>query len=508
MLLSGQFSVSGSGAATYTIPIAAPPGTAGVTPGLSLEYSSQGANGMLGLGWSLGGLPSIVRCPQTMAQDGVRGSVKFDANDRYCLDGARLVAIAGSYGADGTEYRTEIESFSRVISHGAAGAGPSWFEVRTKGGQVMEFGRTADAQSLLQGAATVRVWSVNRVSDVKGNFFTVTYTNDAGNGQVYPSQIDYTGNSVTGLSPYNKVQFTYEARPDTIPLYVTGYLVRTMQRLTHVKTFAGSALVADYQLAYQSSSIAPRSLIGAITVCAADGTCLLSTTFGWTPRGLIGAISRGLGAPTSITYESLSTSSAYVQDQTATYPVQDIKRPIFIVSRIDASNGVGGTYSSTYGYVGAKLDLNGRGFLGFRQTSVKDLQTGITDTTTYRQDFPFAGLVASTARTIGTQTLGQSANTYKFSNVAGAASVSAASTNSSPYKVSLSQNVSSGADLDGSALPTVTTSNQYDAYLNATQVVVSTPDGFSKATTNTFTNDTSLWHLGRLTRATVSNVAP
>jgi hypothetical protein len=139
---------------------------------------------------------------------------------------------------------------------------------------------------------------------------------------------------------------------------------------------------------------------------------------------------------------------------------------------------------------------------------VKDLQTNITDTTTYRQDFPYLGLVSSTTRMVGSQTLGQSTNTYQFSNASGAASVSSPSATSAPYKVSLSQNVSSGADLDGSALQTVTTANQYDTYLNATQVAVSTPDGFSKTTTNTYSNDPSLWYLGRLTRASVANVAP
>jgi hypothetical protein len=74
--------------------------------------------------------------------------------------------------------------------------------------------------------------------------------------------------------------------------------------------------------------------------------------------------------------------------------------------------------------------------------------------------------------------------------------------------VSLAQNVSSGSDLDGSALPTVTTANQYDAFGNATQVVVSTPDGFSKTTTNVFTNDTTNWYLGRLVGASVTSVAP
>jgi hypothetical protein len=89
---------------------------------MSETAHSQGRNGLLGLGWHLEGLPSIGRCPRTIAQDGVRGSINYDANDRFCLDGQRLVAISGTYGADGTEYRTEIESFSKVISRGGVRA--------------------------------------------------------------------------------------------------------------------------------------------------------------------------------------------------------------------------------------------------------------------------------------------------------------------------------------------------------------------------------------------------
>src|SRR5579883_1305719 len=75
MSLPGKFDVSSSGAATYSIPIAVPPGTAGMTPGLAFSFSSQGSKGIVGMGWSLSGVPSITRCPQTFAQDGVRGGV-------------------------------------------------------------------------------------------------------------------------------------------------------------------------------------------------------------------------------------------------------------------------------------------------------------------------------------------------------------------------------------------------------------------------------------------------
>src|SRR4029453_8494992 len=103
----GSFRVTERGAAEYRIPIQAPPALGSMEPRLALAYNSQAGNGLLGVGWNLEGLSAITRCPRTMAQDGVRGGVNHDANDRYCLDGQRLMVISGSYGADGAEYRTE-----------------------------------------------------------------------------------------------------------------------------------------------------------------------------------------------------------------------------------------------------------------------------------------------------------------------------------------------------------------------------------------------------------------
>jgi hypothetical protein len=880
MSLPGKFDVSATGAAVYSIPIAVPPGTAGMAPTLSLDYSSQGGDGIVGIGWSLGGLASVTRCPQTFAQDGVRGTSNFDANDRFCLDGQRLMAINnGTYGADGTEYRTEIESFTRVISHGTAGNGPAWFEVHTKSGQTMEFGHTLDSQILAQGKTTARSWALNKVADTKGNFYTVTYTNDTTNGQAYPIEIDYTGNAAASLAPYNKVQFVYATRPDITPLYQAGSLSRTTVRLTNVKTFTGTTLISDHQIGYDATAPKP-SHVSSIKLCAADGTCIPQTSFvttiggdgnftplpvstlggglnvgapsnnfgllqgdfdgdgksdflfvrsamiysffsngdgtfiaktfagpvdftaaaftnyaafsgdfngdgktdfamvrsstvyvllsngdgtfttktymlpngmdltatvnanywsfagdfngdgridlaflrsnfiivllsngdgtfttqnipvpngwdfgvpsnnfallqgdfngdgksdiamarsstvyvllskgegsftgnpytlpwdlgadvgsnWWTPVGdfngdgktdlaflrsantivllskgdgtftaqstanpngwdfgvpsnnfalrlgdfngdgkadfvmlrsataygmlsngdgtfsgkaytftngwdfgadvgsnyytpigdvdgdgktdlvfvrstsinsalasgqsyfQLKSIANGLSATTSITYQPLTKTSVYTKDTNAVYPIQDMQAPMFVVSRVDTSNGIGGTISSTYNYAGAKSDLSGRGFLGFRQQTATDLQTNIVQTSNLRQDFPYLGLVASTSKKLNNTTLNQITNTYGSTALGGARS-----------QVFLSQSVAASSDLDGTALPTLTTSYQYDAFGNATQVTTSTSDGFSKTTANTYTNDTTKWLLGRLTGASVTSTTP
>ncbi len=63
-------------------------------------------------------------------------------NDRYCMDGQRLVLVSGTYGAAGSEYRTELDSFSRIVASGTAGNGVASFTVQTKAGLTMEYGNT------------------------------------------------------------------------------------------------------------------------------------------------------------------------------------------------------------------------------------------------------------------------------------------------------------------------------------------------------------------------------
>ena len=264
----GQFAVSPSGAATYRIPIQVPPGVAGMTPKLELVYNSQSGNGMLGMGWSLSGLSSITRCPRTKASDGVMGSVNFDANDRFCMDGQRLILTTGTvYGAPSTEYRTEMESFSKITANGTAGNGPASFTVKTKSGLTMEFGGTADSaiepikapgSTATWPTATIRLWAQNKVTDVKGNYYTVSYDEDAVNGAYYPKQIDYTGNaaSTPALIPSASVRFVTTAvtRLDVTNLYQAGAQTKLSKRIGNIQTYIGTALVKEYRLGYVTQS--------------------------------------------------------------------------------------------------------------------------------------------------------------------------------------------------------------------------------------------------------------
>ncbi|MBV9992986.1 MAG: VCBS repeat-containing protein, partial [Alphaproteobacteria bacterium] len=289
MNVAGQFGVSPAGAATYAIPIVVPPGTAGLAPALSLNYSSQSGNGILGFGWSLGGLPSIARCPRTAAQDGVHGSVNYDGNDRFCLDGQRLLVVnGGAYGGNGSEYRTEIESFSRVVAHGPQNGPPDWFEVHTKSGQILELGNSADSRiptlPVAGGAVTTRVWAVSRISDTAGNYLTVSYATVAGTGQYFPDRIAYTGNAGAAVAPFNSVTFSYIDRNDATPLYHAGAVTRTTKLLSHIRTYANPAgsgtAVTDYQLDYQLGN-APYYQLTGVRRCDGSGNCLAPATFGW-----------------------------------------------------------------------------------------------------------------------------------------------------------------------------------------------------------------------------------
>ncbi|MBB5282929.1 RHS repeat-associated protein [Rhabdobacter roseus] len=298
---SGSFAVSDAGAATYTIPLFAPPGTAGLQPQLSLQYSSLGGNGPLGLGWSLQGLSAITRTGRTRAQDetvtatnqtkAVALNVSYTQDDRYALDGSRLVLAPesilpnrrfdGNYGKDQTVYYTEQQSFTKVILYANPTTGaPQSFKAYAKSGLIYEYG-TADNARVIDPTKQVGVqWLVNRIEDRRGNYMTFRYLQDATTGEAYPESIEYTGNVAGGLAPYNKITFVYETRPDVTALYGQRFQQKTTltRRLKAIQVHAQNTLIRQYNLAYVANRY---SQLSSLTECDGTGQCFKPTTFQW-----------------------------------------------------------------------------------------------------------------------------------------------------------------------------------------------------------------------------------
>lgn len=285
----GAATVSQDGEAQYTVPFALPAGTNGMTPALSLEYRHRTQGGLLGVGWSLGGLSQISRCASTIAQDGVALHPYGTTNDRFCLDGQRLV-IANNviYYSPGAEYRTEIESYARIRSIPGGADGPGHFVVEAADGRIYEYGATADSRIDGQTTASsnsARTWALNRIRDRAGNVIDYRYVEDTALGSFRIASIHYNANPVNGVAASHQVAFVYENRPDkeVDTGYVAGTPVRQVLRLTRIDVLHAGASLRQFELNYEPAlSTGGRSRFASIQECGAGGTdCLLPTTFVW-----------------------------------------------------------------------------------------------------------------------------------------------------------------------------------------------------------------------------------
>ncbi|AYG70173.1 MULTISPECIES: FG-GAP-like repeat-containing protein [unclassified Rhizobium] len=255
-------SVDQNGAFNFTVPIELPPGINRLQPKIAITYNSQQQSGIVGVGWTLTGLPTIERTKRIAAIDGVNGTIAYDGNDRFAVQGQRLIVTNGDYGADSSVYRTEIESWQIATAKGTAGNGPQSFSVQDSDGSVMEFGGTSDSRILAQGRDDVRSWAINSKTDANGNTINFSYTTDplqSGNSdyRAYPLQIAYTANGSHQADRF--VRFSYEANPEAQRIYVGGSVVLMSARVSHIQTFVGETLVSDYRLTYETSAATNRS---------------------------------------------------------------------------------------------------------------------------------------------------------------------------------------------------------------------------------------------------------
>lgn len=317
--LGGAVSVGVTGGVSWTSALKAVPGPGGMAPSLSIGYGSGGGYGGLGVGFSLHGVSSLSRCMDTHGQDGRAETIGWDASDRLCLDGERLVAVSGTYGADGTEYRLKSAGTTRIVGRKASTDSLSGFTVYTPDGGVTEYGaptagnwnRASVIARLAGGKDMPLLWSIHHREDVAGNRIEYVYTGEdsAAPGALMTqdhrlAQIDYGINGNAGSGATRRIRFDYAsvagllgpAALDGAAVqrgYVAGVAFEHTRVLTDmvqdVRVSSGQAWseVRRYTLGYEAvptlKDQAPPDQVRLVTLRECDGAkhCFPDTRFEW-----------------------------------------------------------------------------------------------------------------------------------------------------------------------------------------------------------------------------------
>jgi len=256
-----------NGSANYTIPVDVPPGRCGLSPKISLNYNSQGKNGILGLGWALD-MGSIQRS--------TKWGVKYNADD-FVANGKELVQKPVEWGSG--YYGAKIEqSFTKYYCPNPNVANSTWVATTTDG-TTYYYGQSDDSR-LFNPADSSEIfkWCLDRIEDNNGNFIEITYTKSPDSDQDewanYINTISYTGNE--SLLPRKKVIFHYEERDDVIISFLSKFKTKMIHRLKAIEVKNETApgddkFVWAYQMEYNHSEESNKSRLTSVQVFGGDG---------------------------------------------------------------------------------------------------------------------------------------------------------------------------------------------------------------------------------------------
>lgn len=382
--LPSSWTVTPKGDLAFTLPLAVPPGRAGMAPSLALGYASGSGNGLVGVGWSVTGFSTIARGGRVLARDGATDGVDYSVRDRFYLDGQELVGVTATpYGGNGAEYRTATDTFVRVHSTSSQALdpkGPEAFIVELGDGRVRTYAPVTGEQVTFDNAnkvfahGPVRVeWRIVAEQDAHGNAIEYEYQDTQGPGgtnagdywvEFVPSAIRYTANLTNGVPthglqdlPQRAVVFEYEPRPDVTRGWVAGVQRQRSLRLKTIRMDApnptATGEVWRYTLDYTQGG-SQRSLLSSVERCENAGGCLWAKTFGYTPSttGAVFQAGAALAAPIAKADYDL-TAVAAPDGEVPTLQLLDLNGD----AASDLMFGPGATHPWELKYYGAPFDV-------------------------------------------------------------------------------------------------------------------------------------------------------
>ncbi|MEO8820899.1 MAG: FG-GAP-like repeat-containing protein [Ginsengibacter sp.] len=278
----GQANATATGGVSYTIPIDVLKGTNGMEPKVNLSYNSQSGEGIAGFGWSLSAYSSISRSGKRAYYDSKNTPVSYtNDNDAFLLDGQHLFPTSGVNGADQTLYGTENETFAKIESFGGtASSGPDRFEVTTRDGMILDYGLDATSKVLTDDGQSVMLWLLKKVTDKSKNYQQYQYSISQTDRDFALTEIDYTGNSNTGLVPYNKIKFAYSVLPNwqNRKIFEGGATITSPFLLSNISIYnANGTNIKTYQCSY--TTVKNQSFLSSFTETGSQGASLNPLTF-------------------------------------------------------------------------------------------------------------------------------------------------------------------------------------------------------------------------------------
>jgi RHS repeat-associated protein len=229
-----------NGGKTYTVPIYTAK-VNGATPQVSLNYNSQGGNGIAGMGWGLAGNSAITLANKCIAFDGtVEGAVAGKNNQVFTLDGVRLVASnkLSNYTLETFQGQILVRPYvnnNSIVTH---------FTVKYPNGATATFGYPSGGMDI----SSVYAYPITNYTDLQGYRTDYEYTWTTATNNYLLSRINYGGrNAITHTA---HIDFEYENRDDVPEMYIAGIKVLSNKKLKRIISYYGGEELRTYTLSY------------------------------------------------------------------------------------------------------------------------------------------------------------------------------------------------------------------------------------------------------------------
>lgn len=258
-----------SGAAEIRLPLVVPEGIGGLTPDVTLSYSSQlvHQNSPFGYGWEVE-LGHIKRMNKT-------GVVDMYDDPVYHISLGSLQGELIQTGTSGSieEYRLRREQEFAKIDYDTSN--DAW-TVIMKNGVVYRLGKTSQSRFQDSSGDKVFSWHLEEVEELHGNKIEYSYRRI---GQaLYPKTIEY-GAPGAGTHPFEirflpmtEVSTPSSNRDDYRLSYSSGFAVEYEHLITSIEIYSDGTKRLEYDFSYESNSIKSRSDLKELTITGTNGS--------------------------------------------------------------------------------------------------------------------------------------------------------------------------------------------------------------------------------------------